>query len=261
MGHKSLRLSYQAERAAFSGERVGGVGWVRAVVERWEVGGTNVSLQQSPQKAGCPTSGQMSAELGGRTAQGPGHWPLVTPAWAQPEGPAKKEKWLWRDVQMSCAPASFLKWTRWAQMCTCGTGNLVLHALLSCRRRRPEDLVGLCKLVAVLISLFFFSSIVTQCSCFFCLFFVGFFFNMRKRLLMAAMIFMVRSPGWCHGWSASGVCLHSSALLSKTWARLCCWEWTQVWKKPENFFCEQEPRCWWLSFWLACSLRCGRNAW
>ena len=105
-------------------------------------------------------------------------------------------------------------------MCTCGTGNLVLHALLSCRRRRPEDLVGLCKLVAVLISLFFFSSIVTQCSCFFCLFFVGFFFNMRKRLLMAAMIFMVRSPGWCHGWSASGVCLHSSALLSKTWAAL-----------------------------------------
>ena len=112
--------------------------------------------------------------------------------------------------------------TRWAQMCTCGTGNLVLHALLSCRRRRQEDLVGLCKLVAVLISLFFFSSIVTQCSCFFCLFFVGFFFNMRKWLLMAAMIFMVRSPGWCHGWSASGVCLHSSALLSKTWARLCC---------------------------------------
>lgn len=33
--------------------------------------------------------------------------------------------------------------------------------------------MGLCKLVAVL---FFFSSIVTQCSCFFCLFFVGFFF-------------------------------------------------------------------------------------
>lgn len=36
VGHKPLRLSYQAERAAFFGEQVGGVGWVRAVVERWE---------------------------------------------------------------------------------------------------------------------------------------------------------------------------------------------------------------------------------
>lgn len=44
VGHKPLRLSYQAEKAAFSGEQVGGFVWVRGVVERWEVGGTSVSL-------------------------------------------------------------------------------------------------------------------------------------------------------------------------------------------------------------------------
>lgn len=66
VGHKPLRLPYQTGKATSSGEQVGGVGWVRGVVERWEVGGTN---QRQP-VAKSPESWMSRAEAGGQSTTG-----------------------------------------------------------------------------------------------------------------------------------------------------------------------------------------------